>query len=259
MTEYNISFAGAGNVAGALCREMFRSGIRILQVVSETEKDGKPLADECNAEWSRELIFSSENHAVIVAVPDHRLKEVLASVSCSDQCVVAHTAGSFGLDIFPAHLRSTGVFYPLQTFTRGRETQISNIPFLLEASDDYTGRLLQGLVSVLGASAAFMGSERRRMLHLAAVFVCNFTNFMLVSGKDITSEAGISFSILEPLIRETVNKALDAGPEKSQTGPAVRNDLITIEKHLKLLSFSPELQAIYSELTDRITEYYKKN
>jgi predicted short-subunit dehydrogenase-like oxidoreductase (DUF2520 family) len=172
---------------------------------------------------------------------------------------VAHTAGSFGLDIFPAHLRSTGVFYPLQTFTRGRETQISNIPFLLEASDDYTGRLLQGLVSVLGASAAFMGSERRRMLHLAAVFVCNFTNFMLVSGKDITSEAGISFSILEPLIRETVNKALDAGPEKSQTGPAVRNDLITIEKHLKLLSFSPELQAIYSELTDRITEYYKKN
>ncbi len=41
---------------------------------------------------------------------------------------------------------------------------------------------------------------------------------------------------------ETVNKAIDIGPENSQTGPAVRNDSNTIEKHMKLLSFSPELK-----------------
>ena len=84
------------------------------------------------------------------------------------------------------------------------------------------------------------------MLHLAAVFVNNFTNHMLVQGREIALKAGFSFEILSPLIQETIAKALELGPENSQTGPAVRNDKNTIEKHLELLSFSPELPRIYN-------------
>ncbi|MBN1108453.1 MAG: DUF2520 domain-containing protein [Bacteroidales bacterium] len=257
MTMYAISFAGAGNVAATLCREFYRSGIQIDRIVSKTEKKGRSLAADCNAEWSDELSFGAATRVIIVAVPDHSLREVLASIECPGECIVAHTAGSFGLEVFPPSISKKAVFYPFQTFTSGRKLNVAAIPFLLEASDDDTAKLLQDLASTLGAKTAFMDTDTRKMLHLAAVFVCNFTNYLLTAGKEITSEAGLDYKILEPLVNETIAKAFDTGPDMSQTGPAIRNDLNTIEKHLKLLSFSPELQKIYYELTESIRKHYK--
>jgi predicted short-subunit dehydrogenase-like oxidoreductase (DUF2520 family) len=94
-------------------------------------------------------------------------------------------------------------------------------------------------------------------LHASAVFVNNFTNFMLTEGKEIALKAGFPFEILEPLIKETISKALEKGPDSSQTGPAVRNDLNTIKKHMELLSFSPDLRKLYGEVTQSILKHYK--
>jgi predicted short-subunit dehydrogenase-like oxidoreductase (DUF2520 family) len=96
------------------------------------------------------------------------------------------------------------------------------------------------------------------MVHLAAVFICNFTNHMLTGGKLVADKANIPFEIFYPLLRETISKAIELGPEKSQTGPALRNDLNTIEKHMELLSFSPELKKIYKEITMSIINYHNK-
>jgi predicted short-subunit dehydrogenase-like oxidoreductase (DUF2520 family) len=258
MIRYNISFAGAGRVAGALCRAMFQSGIIIRQIVSETESDGTQLAKECDAEWSRELVFDSKNQVVIVAVPDHRLSEVLASVKCPETCIVAHTAGSFGLEVFPGNLTRRGVFYPLQTFSEGRQVNFTDLPFLIETSEEKTGMTLSDLAFKIGGQVYFIDSERRKLVHLAAVFMNNFTNYMLTVGSDMAKRAGLSLDLFEPLVRETVMKALEEGPERSQTGPAIRNDLNTIEKHLDLLSFSPELQNLYKEITGSIINHYKE-
>jgi predicted short-subunit dehydrogenase-like oxidoreductase (DUF2520 family) len=258
MAQYNLSFAGAGRVAGALCLELYRSGFKILQVVSESEHDGKPLADSCEASWSSELIYSDQNDIIIVAVPDHRLSEVLDHIKCTDNTIVAHTAGSLGLEVFPAHFKKAGVFYPLQTFSKGRNIRFKDLPFLLEASGKETGEVLESLVVSIGGKAHFLSVDQRKMLHLSAVFVNNFTNYMLTAGEEITTRTGLSFELLVPLIRETVAKALETGPEKSQTGPAVRNDLNTIEKHIELLSFSPELQTMYGEITKSIIKHYKR-
>jgi predicted short-subunit dehydrogenase-like oxidoreductase (DUF2520 family) len=258
MTEFKVSFAGAGRVAGALSREMNKSGVRILQIVSESEPGGQQLAGSCNASWSSELNFNSSNDIIIVAVPDHSLKHVLSKIKCSDETIVAHTAGSYGLDIFPVNIKRSGVFYPLQTFSRGRDLNFRELPFLLEASDQKTGDFLKDLAKKTGGEAYMVDTEHRKMLHLSAVFVCNFTNYMLTAGKEVVNEAGMSFKILVPLIRETFLKALETGPESSQTGPAVRNDLNTIEKHIELLSFSPELQNLYREITKSIMRYYNK-
>ena len=116
MTPDNISFAGAGRVAGALCVEFYRKGFKILKIVSETEKDGRSLADNCHAAWSSEPEFPYKSELIVVAVPDHKLKEVLDKIQCGSNTLVAHTAGSFGLEVFPDRLKKTGVFYPLQTF-----------------------------------------------------------------------------------------------------------------------------------------------
>jgi len=258
MIHFTISFAGAGRVAGALCMEMFNSGIEIHQIVSESESEGKLLARDCHAQWSSKLSFDEQNDIVLVAVPDHKLKEVLSSIKCPDNCIVAHTAGSYGLEMFPSSIRRRGVFYPLQTFSKGRSIRLRDLPFLIEASDESTGKKLHDLALLTGGKVYYVDHERRKMVHLAAVFINNFTNYMLTAGNEMASKAGLSLNIFEPLIRETITKALDNGPEKSQTGPAIRNDLNTVEMHLELLSFSPELQKIYREMTDSIIKHYKK-
>ena len=258
MYQNNISFAGAGRVAGALCKELFHSGFRIDKIVSETETSGKSLADTCKAKWTSDLLFPDSTKVIIVAVPDHRLINVLESIKCKPGTLVAHTAGSFGLDIFPERITKKGIFYPLQTFSKNRNISFFDLPFLLEASDDESSEILKNLAESIGGNVHFVDTEQRRMIHLAAVFVCNFTNHMLTMGKEVALKTGFPFEILAPLIKETISKAIDSGPENSQTGPAIRNDQNTIEKHLELLSFSPELQRIYNEMTNSIIKYYSK-
>jgi predicted short-subunit dehydrogenase-like oxidoreductase (DUF2520 family) len=258
MYQNSISFAGAGRVAEAMCRELYHAGFTIDKITSETEHSARLLADSCNAMCSDELIFPASSKVIIVAVPDHRLKNILASIKCDRDTLVAHTAGSYGLEIFPEQIIRKGIFYPLQTFSKNRKISLADVPFLLEASDEESSEILRTLADSVSAKVHFVNTEQRRMLHLAAVFVCNFTNHMLTIGKQLAENTGFSFEILAPLLKETISKAIDFGPENSQTGPAVRHDINTIERHLELLSFSPELQKIYNEMTYSIIEYYKK-
>jgi predicted short-subunit dehydrogenase-like oxidoreductase (DUF2520 family) len=256
MYQESISFAGAGRLASALCKELFSAGFRIDTIVSETEIRGRPLAVSCGAMWSDYLFFPDTTNVVIVAVPDHRLKSILENIKCEPETLIVHTAGSYGLDIFPEHIRKKGIFYPLQTFSNDRKVSFTDLPFLLESSDKESDNVLRRLVESIHGKACFVDAEKRKMLHLAAVFVCNFSNHMLTLGKEISLKTGLAFEILSPLIEETMSKALVLGPENSQTGPAVRHDKNTIEKHLDLLSFSPDLQRIYNEMTISIIKYY---
>jgi len=257
MYQNNISFAGAGRAAEALCNKLFLSGYKIDLIVSENEASGKPLADKCDAAWSDKLLYPDSTKVIIVAVPDHGLKKVLDTIKCPPETLVVHTAGSFGLDIFPENIKKKGIFYPLQTFSKNRKINFTNLPFLLESTDEESSEILRRVVETINGKAYFVNTQERRMLHLAAVFVCNFTNHMLTEGKSVVEKTGFAFDILKPLITETISKALDCGPEKSQTGPAIRHDSNTIEKHLELLSFSPDLQNIYNEMTQSIIKYYK--
>ena len=256
MYQNNISFAGAGRVAEALCKELFHAGYKIDIVVSESEVSGKVLADSCKASWSPDLLFPVTSKVIIVAVPDRKLKKVLESIRCSNEAVVAHTAGSIGLDVFPEHFGHKGILYPLQTFSKGRKINFIDLPFLLECSDDVSATILKTLAESIGGEVHLLDAEQRRILHLSAVFAYNFTNHMLTLSKNVASRAGFTFDILTSLIKETFSKAIDSGPENSQTGPAVRNDQNTIKKHMELLSFSPEMQKIYNDMTLSIIEYY---
>jgi predicted short-subunit dehydrogenase-like oxidoreductase (DUF2520 family) len=258
MKEYKISFAGAGKVASALCLELYKKGHRIQQIVSKEGNTARLLAEKCNARWSVDLDFPDSTEIILVAVQDHNLNDVLAKIKCKRSTIIAHTAGSFGLEVFPEGRINTGVLYPLQTFSPERQTTFKGVPVFIESSDDHTKRVLENITGSLGAEAHFTDTIQRKFLHLAAVFVSNFTNYMFTAGKEVTLKTGIPFEVLKPLILETVEKALESGPENAQTGPAVRRDANTIEKHMELLSFSPELKNIYSEITRSIIYHYKK-
>jgi predicted short-subunit dehydrogenase-like oxidoreductase (DUF2520 family) len=254
--EYRISFIGAGKVAGALCRQFFMSGFKIQQIVTRTEKVGQALAESCNASWSADFHFTGSEDVIIAAVTDDKLPEVLDRIICHENTIVAHTAGSLGLDIFPSRIRHTGVFYPLQTFSENRKIEFHDLPFFLEATDSFSAEILKHLTESIGGKVRFVDTEHRRLLHIAAVFVCNFVNHMLTAGKQLTEKAGFQFEVMEPLIKETILKAMESGPENAQTGPAYRFDNGTIKKHIDLLSFSPELQDVYKEITRSIKRFY---
>ncbi|MFN8241037.1 MAG: DUF2520 domain-containing protein [Bacteroidales bacterium] len=255
---HGISFVGSGNVALALCNALRGAGNEINLVVSRDERRGREFASAFGAKWSDKLVFPRITDIIIVSVTDHQLVTVLESIDCGENTIVAHTAGSFGLDVFPGKLKRKGVFYPLQTFSRGRITDLKGIPVFTESESAGTGKVLDDLALSLGAKVYSSDLPRRQMLHAAAVFVSNFTNHMLTSGKDICENAGFPFDVLRPLIIETVEKAVFLGPGNSQTGPAVRHDLITIEKHRDLLSYSPELNQLYTQISEAIMKYYKK-
>jgi len=259
MIQYNISFAGAGRVAGALSEEIYSAGNNIELIVSESDNKGPSLARSCHAAWSRVLHFPDSTDIIIVSVPDHKLKGVLDKIECRSDTLVVHTAGSIGLDVFPERLTHKGILYPLQTFSAERKIDFRDLPFLLESSDKKSSISLKNIVRSIGGKVYFTDNEHRKALHLAAVFVCNFTNHMLTLGKELAVKSGFEFEVLVPLIKETISKAIDIGPEKSQTGPAVRNDHNTIEKHMELLFLSSDLQRIYKEITSSIIEYHNKS
>jgi predicted short-subunit dehydrogenase-like oxidoreductase (DUF2520 family) len=251
-----ISFAGAGRVAGALCKELFSNGFVIDLIVSENKNNGKLLADGCKAGWSDELSYPDSTDIIIVAVPDKKLHQVLDKINCRKTTLVVHTAGSFGLEIFPLKINRKGVFYPLQTFSPDRKINFKDLPFFIDSSDSDSSDILKWVAENIGSKVYYADTEHRKMLHLAAVFTCNFTNHMLTIGKEIASRADFPFEILKPLIQETILKAIEEGPDNSQTGPAVRNDQNTIGKHLELLTYSPEYQKIYGVVTKSIISYY---
>lgn len=255
---YRISFAGAGRVASSLCMEFFRNGYIIEKIVSLTPDRGKELADASHSEWSDNLSFPVSSDIIIVAVPDSSLCDVVNNIRCGRDTVVVHTAGSYGQDVFPENIIHRGVFYPLQTFSQGRKIDFKDLPFFIESSDEFTREILTALVSVTRGKLYEAVTGKRKLLHLSAVFACNFTNHMLSIGKELSLEAGFDFNVLEPLIRETISKSLSDGPENSQTGPAVRNDENTLSRHLDLLSSSPELQQVYKAISESIRIKHSK-
>ncbi len=258
LKEYTISFVGAGRVAGSMCREIYSIGCKIDTVISKSEVNGLQLANDCNASWTNRYSIPESTDLVIVSVPDSQLKSVLGKLKYRHGTILAHTAGSSGLDVFPEEVEHKGVIYPLQTFSKNRKVKFSELPVFIEASDSHTSKVLSEIAGSFGANVYFADTEHRQKLHLAAVFACNFTNHMLTLGKKLAYDAGYSFEELKPLIEETFLKASELGPDNSQTGPAVRNDKNTVRKHLELLSYDRDLKRIYREISGSIFTYYNR-
>ena len=257
MGTFKISFAGAGNVAGALCKILHEKNNIIEHIVSRNELRGKLFAANFNSTWSDSYNFPLTSEIIIISVPDHAINDVLGKIQCNENTIVLHTAGAVGTDVFKGSFNHYGVLYPLQTFSTGRNPDFSSVPLFIEASDNKTFKILNDLSESLSKHVFQCDSEHRRMLHLAAVFSCNFSNHMITRSKEIAATAGFPFEVMEPLLRETFEKAIEKGPENSQTGPAIRNDENTIKKHIEMLSFSPELRSIYELISKSISEFHK--
>lgn len=252
-----ISFIGSGNVATHLASALQKAGHQIVEVFSPDAKNANRFAEQFDCLFVDSLKnLNTKVDLLIIAVPDAKVEDVARMLPLFDGIVV-HTSGITGIDVLEG-VENYGVFYPLQTFTRDREMDISDAPFCIESSSKEVGEKLIKLAGEISHSVQLVNSEQRKHLHLAAVMVSNFTNHLYGISHDFLESKQLDFAILLPLIRETSAKVQDISPEKAQTGPARRNDEPTLKSHLKMLENSPEQQSLYHLFSEQIKKKYNE-
>ncbi len=250
-----VVFVGSGNVAGHLAKAFRQVGLRILQICSPDMGHARELAAKVDAEAI--ITCSAMNtHAdlYLLTVPDGKIASVAEKMSQVDG-VVCHTSGITAMETLD-RFENYGVFYPFQTFSKNRDLDISQVPFCLEASSEETYEALRTLADKLSNAVYGVNTERRMKLHLAAVLVNNFTNYLYAEADEYLKENGLDMRILLPLIRETATKIEKLSATEAQTGPARRGDRSTIAKHLEMLQNRDDLKEIYQIFSQQILKKY---
>ena len=250
----NVVLLGTGNVATHLFRAFSATNeITVKQIYNYSEATLLPFRDLTAVTTSLENLYDADIY--LLAMKDDALPATAKQLR-DRRGLIAHTSGSASIDVLEGSKR-TGVFYPLQTFSKDQPLNYKSIPFCIEAKEPEDFRLLSMLAQKVFGKSYSVSSSQRRKLHLSAVFVCNFVNHLYTIGEDICRENGLPFEILQPLIRETAEKVSHSSPREVQTGPAKRGDQTTIDAHLKLIN-SGENKEIYQVLTNAIKELHGK-
>ncbi len=243
-----IVLIGSGNVATVLGKLLKEAGHMILQVFS---RSASSLASELSAEhtmrWSE---IRKDADLYLVALSDKALLE-LPEVFLAGERPVVHTAGSVSRQVLEKVTKSYGVFYPLQSL-RKEIPLTGEIPILVDANEPWLRRMLIELAKSISSKVHEAGDEERFRLHIAAVFINNFTNHLYALAESFCKKEQVPFQLLYPLIEETARRVMHQDPAQLMTGPAIRGDSQTIEKHLQKLEAHPELKKIYQQLTASI-------
>jgi predicted short-subunit dehydrogenase-like oxidoreductase (DUF2520 family) len=250
-TIRTVSIIGAGNVAATLGAALQKKGIVIREVCNRTPARGKALARRLGASFTPDPSAAGQNtDLIIISVSDDSLSQVADKIR-TDKLVV-HTSGSLGMNVLKGVSDRRGVFYPLQTFRKGRRMPPNRIPYCIEAADKKDELLLADLAGKLSGNFVVLDSRRRRLLHLAAVFASNFPNFLYTAAEELLKENDIPFRLLEPIIHQTAGNARQIDLFSLQTGPAVREDHVVMEMHRKLLKNHNEYLRIYDLISKSI-------
>ncbi len=250
---HSIVLLGSGNVAHHLFDAFSKvNSVTITQVYGRTEASLAHFNKKCSVTTNPSQIQDATVY--LLAVNDDAIIEVSGLVK-NKKGLVCHTSGAVSLkNLITAR---KGVFYPLQSFTKNQGIDFKNIPICVEAETNTDILLLQEIASTISNNVHAINSDQRRKLHLAAVFVNNFTNHLFQKGAEICQQEGLSFELLKPLIQETVDKLHDLAPKAAQTGPARRNDTNTMQRHLDELKH-PLDKKLYQLLSESIKNTYEK-
>ena len=252
---------GAGRVATHLVPALVGAGYRVAQVWSRTMASASALGQPLGISYTDDLTAVPADADIYIAcVADGALPEVARQIVARGQRssrtpLFLHTAGSVSMDVWrEAGAISYGILYPLQTFSKEREVEMREVSLFVEASDEASLMAVEALAHGLSGKVYRADSRRRALLHVAAVFACNFTNAMYDAAHQLLATDGIPFDVLLPLIDETAAKVHALTPREAQTGPAVRGDEAVMQNHIHRLAGMPDLQTLYARISKMISE-----
>ncbi len=251
METQKIVILGCGNVASYFAERFVQLNHAIIQVYHPEILKAETFAKAYKARATSNLTeINQDADLYFIAVKDSAIESVSEGIS-NTKGIVVHTSGAIQLEALKKHTKAA-VFYPLQTFTKGIKTINQNFPLLIESAVKSDEKYLAQLALDLGLQVHFINSDQRTEIHLAAVFAANFANHCIKIGYDLMANHQQSPEMLLPLIKESIHKLNYISPALAQTGPAIRHDKITIEKHLKMLDNDESLKLIYELLTKNI-------
>lgn len=252
-----IALIGAGNVSYAFAKALKDNGIspdcvfiRNKDKISEIENS---FAVKAVVDY--DCLMSCD--LIIIAVKDDAIEDVVSNLAAF-KGLLLHTSGTQSSSLL-SKVENYGIVYPLQTLTKGFDVDFKKVPLLINASSTDNLERLKTFAALLSDTVIECSDDDRRYLHMSAVYVSNFVNVMLQIGSDFLENKGLSLTVLEPLVRETINKSFHLGPEDALTGPARRNDIETINKHKMMLADNDKEKKIYELLTDYIIYKYHKD
>lgn len=254
-----ITIIGTGNVAYHLGKRFKETGFEIAEIVGRNVENGKKLASQFQTKFQKNYKkIKTDSDLYIIAVSDSAIGNVAEKLSqILDNQLVVHTSGSISSTVLQPFFKHFGSLYPLQTFSINSQPDFEKIPIFINASPpQYFTDFLKNIALKISPTVYELSDEKRIVLHIAAVFVNNFTNHLFTIGEKILEPEGLPFDILKPLILETVNKIQHHAPHDMQTGPARRGDSVTIEKHLAYLAKNtpPQYFDLYKILTESILQ-----
>lgn len=248
-----VVIIGTGNVAFVLGRKLKKSGFIITQVFGRNAGDAATLAEELECSscglWEE---ISTDGDIYLVAITDKVLYELDQHLVLHNQLVL-HTAGSVPMKVLECVSMNFGVLYPLQSLRKEMDV-LTEIPFLVEGNNKKAAELAWSIAARLSSNVSVATDEERLKLHVAAVVVNNFTNHLYAVTENFCRQESVDFSMLHPLAMETAMRLAIKSPALLTTGPAIRKDEITINKHLDLLSAYPLFQKLYRQMTGSIRE-----
>lgn len=195
--------------------------------------------------------FPDGNFLAVLCVKDDYIESTAKALK-GKAFALAHTSGSVTMEVLKPYADHYGVIYPLQTFSKKMEMNYHEIPFFIEANDMTTENMLSSLASLISNSVTLCDSQKRKYLHLASVFACNFSNHLMQIAKELLDDVNIDYKVLLPLLSQSIKKLHLLEPVEAQTGPAARQDLKILETHREMLEDQPELLSLYDLFSNRI-------
>lgn len=247
-----VVLIGAGNVATVLGKRILAAGHNIVQVMSRQASNAVALADLLGATAVDENNpLNREADVYLIAVSDSAMYQLDKQIWLGEKLVL-HTAGAVSMNVLQHLSNRYGVLYPLQSLRKEMMDSEVIIPLLIEGNNDNVMEDIRSFAATISNNVQAIKEEDRMKLHVAAVMVNNFSNHLYTLASEFCVKEHLDFHLLHPIILETANRLLQHEPGLMQTGPAIRKDISTLEKHLRLLANHPKQHHIYLKMTDSI-------
>ena len=247
-----IVIIGSGNVAYHLAKAFTQNNIEVSQIFGRNEVELNKISEELNIPYSTKELADADLY--LISVSDSAVEQVSDLIK-TEKALVAHTSGSLPIETLNGDYRKAS-FYPLQTFSKTKNLDYSKIPFFIEAENQIDEKSLFELASLISDHVETSDYEKRKYIHLTAVFACNFVNHLFARAKEIADSQDLDFNYFIPLIDETVEKIHHLEPKSAQTGPAVRGDERVLKLHEELITNEEHLK-IYQLMNESIKKMYQ--
>lgn len=263
-----ISIIGAGRLGTSLGVALSKKGYRIKFLSCRTSlsaEESRKIIGEGKASTDNTLAARAGD-IVILSLPDEEIVKVTKELADTDinwsEKFIFHCSGLLSSEILKS-LKAKGALtasiHPVQSFAHKRTPpeQFENIYFGLEGE----ARALeesQKIIQKLGGRSFIISAENKALYHTACSIASNFFVVLLDTASSLLKEVGLqeekAFQVLLPLVKGTLHNVKKFDIHASLTGPVIRGDKASVEKHLEALRKFPPFYEMYRRLAFQALE-----